>query len=248
MKLSRFIHIGCASAALFVCIVGDARNNSYQKVFLDSTIKKNEWITLFDGKTLNGWHYFNQKDKAILSWAVEDGCLVSQGHKDDAPSGGDIVTNQQYDNFELEWEWKCDKGSNSGVMYHVQEGTQYHGTSETGPEYQLIDDVSFPSPIFDWQKTGADYAMTPPNTSSKELKKLGEWNTSKIIFNKGHVEHWLNGKRIVSFEAWTPEWEHNVRVGKWQSYPGYGKAKTGVIALQNHGNKTYFRNIRIKEL
>ncbi len=214
----------------------------------DSILQKKEWVSLFDGKSLSGWHYFNGKGKAIASWAVEDGNLVSLGHQDDAASGGDIVSDALYGNFELEWEWKCEQGSNSGVMYHVQEGSQFHGTSETGPEYQLIDDVTFPESIFEWQKTGADYAMTPPNTSSKNLRKVGEWNTSKIVFNNGHVEHWLNGKRIVEFDSWTPVWEHNVRVGKWQDYPYYGKAKTGVVALQNHGNKTYFRNIKIKEL
>ena len=227
---------------------GHARDYPVATHCQDSMASKKDWASLFDGKTLNGWHCFNGKGNTIACWAVEDGCLVDLGPKDDAASGGDIVSDAVYDNFELEWEWKCEKGSNSGVMYHVREGVQFHGTSETGPEYQIIDDVTFPYPIFEWQKTGADYAMTPPNTSSKELKPIGEWNTSKIIFDKGHVEHWLNGKRIVEFEAWTPEWERNVRTGKWQSYPYYGRAKSGSIALQNHGNKTYFKNIRIKQL
>ncbi len=202
--------------------------------------------TLFDGKTLAGWHGYN-KTGAVKNWTVEDGVLVCHGaaHGD---TGGDLVTDKDYANFELSWDWKIGKGGNSGVMYHVVEDKKYEGPYMTGPEYQMIDDIDFPEKIEDWQKTGADYAMNLADTSKKKLKPVGEWNSSKIVFNNGHVEHWLNGEKIVEFQAWTPDWEKKKKEGKWKGYPDYGSAKTGKIALQDHGAKAYFRNIVLKPL
>ena len=207
--------------------------------------QKGKWIKLFDGKSLKGWHGFN-KTGTIKNWDIEDGALVCLGAAKDA-HGGDIVTNVAYDNFELKWEWKIDKQGNSGVMYHVVEGKKYKSPYETGPEYQMIDDIDFPEKLEDWQKTGADYAMNVAN-DKKKVNPVGEWNTSKIIFNKGHVEHWLNGEKIVSFKAWDAKWMKEKQEGKWKDYPDYGLAKKGLIALQDHGNKAYYKNIMIKVL
>jgi len=204
-----------------------------------------EWKDVFDGKTLAGWHGFN-KTGAVTNWKVEDGALVCLGAAKDA-HGGDLVSDSSYANFELTWDWKVDKGSNSGVMYHVVEDAKYKAPYETGPEYQIIDDIGFPDKLEDWQKSGADYAMTVAN-DKKKLKPVGEWNSSKIVFNNGHVEHWLNGEKIVEFEAWTDEWNKKRTEGKWKDYPDYGKAKTGKLALQDHGNKAYYKNIRIRVL
>ncbi|MFT3701874.1 MAG: DUF1080 domain-containing protein [Agriterribacter sp.] len=203
------------------------------------------WVSIFDGKTLVGWHGFN-KTGEVKNWKVEDSALVCLGAAKDA-HGGDLVSDNEYDNFELSWDWKVDKGSNSGVMYHVVEDPKYKAPYETGPEYQIIDDIGFPEKLEDWQKSGADYAMTIAN-DKKKLKPVGEWNTSSIIFNKGHVEHWLNGEKIVEFEAWTDEWNKKRTEGKWKDYPDYGKAKKGKLALQDHGNKAYYKNIKIRTL
>jgi len=202
--------------------------------------------TLFNGKDLAGWHGYN-KTGEVKNWTVEDGALVCHGaaHGD---TGGDLVTDKNYDNFELSWDWKIGKGGNSGVMYHVVEDPKYSGPYMTGPEYQLIDDIGFPEKIEDWQKTGADYAMNLADTSKKKLKPVGEWNSSKIIFNNGHVEHWLNGEKIVDFTAWDEAWNKKKKEGKWKDYPDYGSAKTGKIALQDHGAKAYFKNIVLKPL
>jgi len=104
-----------------------------------------------------------------------------------------------------------------------------------------------PDILEDWQKTGADYAMTVPN-SDKKLMPVGEWNSSKIIFNNGHVEHWLNGKKIVEFTAWSDDWNNKKSKGKWKDHPEYGVAKSGHIALQDHGHKAYFKNVRLRAL
>lgn len=205
-----------------------------------------KWESLFDGKTLKGWHGYNKGNTTVKNWTVTDNALVCLGAAKDA-AGGDIVSDKQYENFELEWDWKVDAGSNSGVMYHVIEDAKYKAPYENGPEYQIIDDVTFPQKLEKWQEAGADYAMYPAN-ENKKLSPVGQWNHSKILFNKGHVEHWLNGKKIVEFEAWSKDWNQKRTTGKWKDYPDYGKAKKGHIALQDHGNKAYYKNIRIREL
>jgi len=228
-----------------VCLQGLAKPGHGVASRRSTQPKKSGWVNLFDGKSLNGWHNYNKTGK-VNSWAVTDGTLVCLGETPGA-TGGDIVTDKQYSNFELEWSWKAEKGSNSGVMYHVVESPKYHATYETGPEYQLIDDKGWPGKLEAWQKAGCDYAMHLPN-NQKKLMPVGEWNTSKIVFNNGHVEHWLNGKKILEFEAWSKDWKAKKAAGKWKDYPDYGMAKTGRISLQDHGKKTYFKDIRVREL
>jgi hypothetical protein len=210
-----------------------------------SVAQKPGWVRLFDGKTLKGWHEYGRKGP-ITDWTVEDGALVSKApaKKDDHSY---ITTDKEYANFELRWEWKVDKGSNSGVIYHTQENAKHHSPYETGPEYQIIDDNGFPEKLEEWQKAGADYGMHPAN-DQKALKPVGEWNTSRLVFNHGHVEHWLNGKKIVDFTAWDADWNKKRLAGKWKDYPDYGQAKTGVIALQCEAGKIYYKNMMIREL
>ena len=202
-------------------------------------------VSLFDGMSLKGWHAFN-KTGEIKNWAIEDGAMVCLGAAKDA-HGGDIVSDKDYENFELSWQWKVTAGGNSGVMYHVIELPKYKAPYETGPEYQMIDDIGFPEKLEEWQKSGADYGMNLTN-EKKKLMPVGEWNSSKIIFDKGHVEHWLNGEKIVEFTAWDEQWNKKKKEGKWKDFQDYGIAKTGKIALQDHGHKMYFKNIAITEL
>lgn len=206
---------------------------------------KGPWIKLFDGKSLNGWHHFNSK-APIVNWTVENGALVCLGAK--AASGsGDIITNQVFRDFELRWDWKVDTGSNSGVFYHIVEDPKYKRVIDTAPEYQIIDDVTYPAKLQPLQLSGADYDMHLPS-ENKILMPVGEWNSSKIIFKKGKVEHWLNGKRIVKFKAWSDDWKQRKASSKWKDVPDYGMSPVGNIGLQDHGNKAYFKNIEIREL
>ena len=206
--------------------------------------KLDGWKLLFDGQSLNGWKNYNAP--GISGWSAQDGNLASSGTGGD--STGYIITDKKYDNFELAFDWKIAAEGNSGVMYHVAESKKFNTPYMTGPEYQLLDDIGFPQKVENWQLTGADYAMHVADTTAKKLKPVGEWNTSKIIFNNGHVEHWLNGNKIVDFEAWTPEWFALKNSGKWTSAPEYGLSETGYISLQDHGSKSWFRNMKIKEL
>src|SRR5512133_2394980 len=161
------------------------------------------WVLLFDGKSLNGWRDF-KGEGVTAPWKVENGTLTSLGEGSD--STGYIVSQKEYENFIVTFDWKIEEGGNSGFLYHVVERLQYKVPYVTGPEYQLIDDFGFKAPLEKWQMAGADYAMYPADTTKKELKKAGKWNTSKIVFDNGMVEYWLNGQKIVDFEAWTDDW------------------------------------------
>ncbi len=206
--------------------------------------KLSGWELLFDGKTTTGWHGYLEDD-AGDGWVAKNGMLYCKGLGGDI--GGDIVTDDQYDNFILKLEWKISEGGNSGIFYHVVEDEKYTAPYQTGPEYQVLDDVGFPHPLKEWQKTGADYAMYLAN-DKKELKPQGEWNTTKIVFDHGHVEHWLNGEKIVEFQAGSEDWNAKKADGKWKDYPDYGMSKKGHIGLQDHGSEVWYRNIKIKEL
>lgn len=208
------------------------------------------WQLLFDGKTLNGWKDFNG-DSLTMPWHVVDGCIQAKGDGSDLT--GYIVTEKEFENFELSWDWKLSKGGNSGMLYHVVEGPAFKVPYVTGPEYQLIDnegweEANAPTKLEEWQKCGVDYAMHLPDYSVMKVNPQGEWNNSKIVFDNGHVEHWMNGSKILEFEAWTDDWFEKKQSGKWEMAPEYGVAHKGVICLQDHGYPASFRNIKIKEL
>ena len=135
------------------------------------------WQLLFDGKTLNGWKDYNGTT-LTQPWHVVDGCIQAKGDGSDA--SGYIVTDKQYENFELSWDWKLSKGGNSGMLYHVVERPQFAVPYVTGPEYQLIDEPNFPEPLEEWQKLGVDYAMHLPDKAKMKVNPQGEWNNSKI--------------------------------------------------------------------
>jgi len=199
------------------------------------------WNLLFDGQTLNGWRGY--QNKPITAWDVEDGTLHCNGHKKDAPAT-DLITDKEYTDFELSIQWKISPASNSGIMFHVIE--KYPHTFYSGPEYQIIDDKGWPGTLEPWQHTGCNYAMQVPDTIP--VNPVGEWNTTKIVVHGAHVEHWLNGMKILEYELWSPEWKKQKAAGKWKDAAGYGMSKTGHIALQYHGGDVWFRNIKLKEL
>jgi len=205
------------------------------------------WELLFDGKSLSGWHGYN--GQSTQSWAVEGCAIKSVGTEGNYGSDlrADLVTGKQYENFELSIDWKASKGGNSGLMYGVVEDPKYKAAWMTGPEYQFIDDVGFPEKLEEWQKAGANYAMHLPN-DQKKLKPVGEWNNTSIVVNGAHVEHWLNGKKILEFERWNDDWNKLRNSCKWKEAPDYGLAKTGHIVLQDHGSVFWFRSVKIREI
>jgi len=204
------------------------------------------WTLLSDGKSLSGWHGYN--GGALESWTIEDCAMKSVGTEANYGSDMrvDLVTDGEYTNFELSLDWKATEGGNSGLMYGVVEDAQYDAAWKTGPEYQLVDDVGFPEGLEEWQKAAANYAMHPA-AADKPLKPVGEWNTSRLVVHGNHVEHWLNGAKVVEFERWTDAWETLKNLGKWQDAPDYGSAATGHIVIQDHGSVFWFRNVKIRE-
>ena len=217
---------------------------------LTSKEKAEGWQLLFDGTTLNGWRDYN--GTALTGpWTVVDGTIQAEGGGDDA--NGYIVTEKEYTNFDLKWEWKISKGGNSGMMYHVVENPVLSVPYVTGPEYQLIDDDNFTEMndgyvLEPWQRCAVDYAMYVPDFETRDLKPAGEWNQSEIIFDNGHVTYLLNGKVTVEFDAWSEDWFARKAAGKWAECTEYGMSPTGHICLQDHGYPAWFRNIKIKEL
>lgn len=208
------------------------------------SVQRNQknWINLFNGTSLKGWRTFQNKPSD--SWLVQDGVLYCNGNKNTHQQHADLITEAQFENFELSLEWKIASGANSGILYLVSE--KFPATYHSGPEYQLIDDRGFPSKLEDWQKTGANYAMNIPSFDA--TKPAGEWNTTRIIVNQGHVEHWLNDKKIVEYQLWDETWQKNKANGKWKDMDSYGSVKSGHIALQDHGGEAWFRNIRIRKI
>jgi hypothetical protein len=200
------------------------------------------WTLLFDGKSMDQWRSYLKED--ISGWILEDGTMKALGLGGD--EGGDIITRNQFENFELSLEWKIGEAGNSGILYMVKEDTGFHQVYWTGPEYQLIDEIGFPQELQDWQMTGANYAMHP--AQNPEVNPAGEWNSSKIVKSGADVQHWLNGKKVVEYQLWTEDWEAKVSDGKWSTFPSYGRFKKGHISLQDHGSLAWFRNVKIREL
>ena len=201
--------------------------------------KKEGWRLLFNGKNLDGWRTFQGKE--ISGWKVIDGVLNNSGVGSD--HGGDIITREKFQNFELSLEWKIAPQSNSGIFYHVNEkiGTAIY---ESGPEYQLIDDKGWPDKLRDDQYSGANYGMHPPKNAV--VKDVNDWNQARIIVDGAHVQHYLNGVKVVDYQLWDNDWKLLKEKGKWKDYPYYGMARKGQIGLQDHGGLAQFRNMKIK--
>jgi len=207
-----------------------------------------EWITLFDGNSFDGWHYYNA-GAVVAPWKLEDGAMVFYPPKERNGEAYDIVTNESFTNFVLSLEWKISKNGNSGVFWGIYEDENCK-PYETGPEIQVLDNQGHPDakngPI---RQAGALYDMVPPN-SSKAVKPAGDWNTFVLtvnhITNEGSVV--LNGETISKFPVHGKLWDDMVVRSKFASWKGFGKYKTGKIGLQDHGDMVAYRNIKIREL
>ena len=196
------------------------------------------WRPLFDGKSTAGWRGYKQQQMPA-GWSVIDGALTRGG------KAGDIVSVDQFGDFELTLEWKIAPGANSGLFYRVVETPDDGPMWQVAPEYQLIDDRGYKGPLKDTQKTAANYDLQPPARDA--TKPAGEWNITRIVVNGSRVEHWLNGVAIVKYELWTDEWKALVAKSKFKDYPQYARARRGHIGIQDHGDWAAFRNIRIRE-
>ena len=201
------------------------------------------WTYLFDGQNLDAWKTYGHD--AVTGWKMEEGELVALGQGGDI--GGDLITRDTFGDFELELEWQIAPGGNSGILYRVVDDPEaYEAVYFTGPEYQLLDDSAYAAEATPLQMTGANYGMH----AAPEARPAppGAWNHSRIRVEGNTVTHWLNGQQIVQYELGSPDWEALVAAGKWKDFPDYGRARSGHIALQDHGHEARFRQVRVRRL
>lgn len=204
------------------------------------------WQKLFDGKTTTGWHTYG-KSVVGSDWKVVDGVLFLDAKHKTPGQGGDLVTNEEFENYHLKLDWKISPGGNSGIIFNVHEDlTKYNATYSTGPEMQVIDNNGHADAKIIKHRAGDLYDLI---ASSKEnAKPVGEWNTSEIILNNGKLQLIQNGETIVTTTMWDDNWKQMVAGSKFKGWPGFGIYKTGKIALQDHGDDVWYRNVVIKKL
>jgi len=196
------------------------------------------WRLLFDG-TLDGWRGY-RRDHVPAGWSTQAGALAFAPGR----GGADLVTVDQFADFELSFEWKVGPGGNSGVFFRLTEAERE--PYWTGPEMQLLDDDGHADGRVPKTSAGANYGLHAPIRGA--AKPAGEWNSARIVVRGPNVEHWLNGVRVVVYELWTDEWRAKVAKTKFAKWPGYGMAESGHIGLQDHGDPVWYRNIKLREL
>ena len=195
------------------------------------------WVDLFDGKTTTGWRGY-KKTTMPEGWKVVDGALTRVGQ------AGDLITREVFGDFELELEWMVAEGGNSGIMYRVTE--EAAETYQTGPEMQVLDDARHPDGGSRLTSAGSVYGLYPAPAGA--VKPAGEWNAVRIVVHGSQVEHWLNGVEVAAYQLGSTDWKARVAASKFRNWPGYGRAAAGHIALQDHGDRVAYRNIRIRTL
>ena len=195
------------------------------------------WQLLFDGNSLEGWRGYNSEFMPT-GWSVENGLLTRTG------PGGDIITEQQFGDFELYLEWLVGPGGNSGVLVRAVEGQEevYHGA----PEMQILDDAGHPDGRSPLTSAGSNYGLH--GAPRGIVKSAGEWNSSRIVVVNNQVEHWLNGDKVVEYELGSADWLRRVANSKFAQWPAYGRASRGHIGIQDHGDRVSFRNLKVREL
>lgn len=214
---------------------------------LNSKEQAEGWQLLFDGTTTNGWHTYN-KQGIGKAWKVEDGTLrldAASKKQFQTPEGGDIVTNEEFGDFHLKLEWKVAPKGNSGIMFYVQEDPKYSAPWHTGPEVQILDNAGHSDAKIHKHRAGDLYDLI---ASKEVVKPAGEWNAVEIRSQNGKLDFYMNGEHTLSTTMWDDNWRNMIANSKFKDMPGFGAFKSGKIALQDHGDDVWFRNIKIKRL
>jgi hypothetical protein len=202
------------------------------------TQQKGGWRSLFDGATTTGWRGY-QKPEVPAGWKVEGGTLTKE------VATGDLITTDSFGDFELALDWKIGPGGNAGLFYRGTE--EYDHVYWSAPEYQLLDDASAPDGRSRLTAAGAAYGLYPAPAGI--VKPAGEWNSTRIVVKGAHVEHWLNGQKLLEYELWSPDWEAKVKASKFAVWPNYGRAHRGHIAIQgDHDGVLALRDIKVREI
>ena len=240
LALSAGILISCNNAAT----TSSSKNEGSDSTNLKPNSIDTGWITLFDGKTTAGWHRYG-KSSVDQCWKTADSALYLDTLK--KAGGGDLVTDKEYGNFDLKMEWKIAKNGNSGIIIFVHEDTaQFKATYHTGPEMQVLDNEGHPDGKLIKHRAGDLYDLI--SCTKETVKPVGEWNEVEIISKNGKLDFFLNGTNVISTTMWDDNWKNLIAGSKFKDLPGFSTFKKGKIALQDHGNMVWYRNIQIKEL
>jgi hypothetical protein len=245
MKSKRIAH--AILMALFCAIILNSCSPAADQHNILSDQEKSEgWTLLFDGKTTNGWHIFN-KGTIASAWSADSGRLICNPHAKNIKHG-DLVTDKEFENYDLKFEWKISKAGNSGLFINVQERPEFGATFATGPEYQLLDDKNMDADYLKnlSHKAGAIFGVIA-NTSNT-TPNAGQWNQSRIVQKNGKVTFWLNGVQTIAADFKSEEWKKVVASGSMAKYPSFGAAVKGHISVQDWTSGVSFRDIKIKEL
>ena len=215
----------------------------------DNTLSKKEekagWRLLFDGKSTTGWRNFNSNTIGN-AWKVQDGALFLDNAVTAREDRGDIMSADEFENYEFSIDWKIDSCGNSGIIFNVVEDPKYRAVWHTGPEMQVLDNACHPDAKIEKHRAGDLYDLI--KSSKETVKPAGQWNTAKIVSNKGKYEFWLNGYKAVEFTMHDAQWDALVAGSKFKNMSDFGKATKGHIALQDHGDKVWYKNIKIREI
>lgn len=209
--------------------------------------KNDGWVLLFDGKTTNGWHTYN-RDTVSSNWKVIDGALVMDPKaKTSRSSSGDIVTDNDYEDYEFSTQWRISEGGNSGIIFNVKEDPKYSNTYTTGPEMQVLDNIKAEDNKKENHLAGLLYDISGTAALSKP-KPVGEWNEARIIQKDGHLTFYFNGIKTVDIQQGSDEWKRLVANSKFKTWPDFDTTPEGKIAFQDHGHEVAFRNVKIRKL
>lgn len=236
--------LGLAALSFAIGSCKNANRKDNREVKTDAVhVTDSSWTPLFDGKTTTGWHTYG-KDAAGAAWSVSDGALHLDPNTQEGR--GDLVSEKSYSNFDLKLDWKVAAGSNSGIIFLVNEDTaKFSQTYSSGPEMQVLDNDGHPDGKITKHRAGDLYDLI--KSSSEPVKPVGEWNTAEIIVHNDSLTFKLNGVQVVATTLWDAHWKDLIAHSKFAGWPGFGTFKTGKIALQDHGNEVWFKNIEIKE-
>jgi hypothetical protein len=247
--MQKLVAIVCAAIIVGAC--NSPNNNNTTSVSDSTKINQPEsgWISLFDGKTTKGWHKYGG-GAVGPAWKIADGVLyldATEKEGEKIKGGGDIVTDEQFENFDLKLEWKISKGGNSGIMFCVHEDTtKYKAPYETGPEMQVLDNEGHSDGKIHKHRAGDLYDLIA--CSKESVKPVGEWNQVEIKLLNGKLDFFLNGVNVVATTIWDDNWDRMVANSKFKTMPGFAKFKKGSIDLQDHDFTVWYRNLMIKKL
>lgn len=251
-KKKCFLPVIIATAVLPACNSSDktSTNNSQESATTASDTNNKDWVPLFNGKTFTGWHTYGI-DSVGKAWKIEDSAihlhtLVKNGWQ--SVDGGDLVTDEEYSNFDLMLEWKISEAGNSGIFFYVHEDiTKFKNPNQSGLEMQINDDENNKNGKTEKQRAG-DLAGLLSSSSAKVVKPAGQWNQAEIRSNRGKLDFFMNGQHVLSTALWDDDWEELIDESQFKKMNDYGTYKKGRIALQDHGEDVWFRNIMIRKI